>query len=425
MSTTSLDDAPAAAPAPVAPTAPTAPTAPADPAVTTFRGRTLEELLPQIRDQLGSEAIVVRQRDGLMGGIGGFFQQRFVEVDAKAGGARIDVYDEQPATPESFAVLLADAEDHADPIVTAAAFAPPVGASVPVDVPARAETEAPAFAPPPALEPVMPAFEAAPMPEPAASAPVAPPAPAATVPPAPAAPGVPTLPLAADLPDPSEALALALERTGFGGAFAVRLQEDAEAHELPFTAGDHRRAARRALARRIPTSLPHRAGSLTVAFVGAGTGATGCADALASTYVRAGRRAHAVATVEQARATLDHGAPDAVVALELPPLVADDPAALDAVARELATIELDELLVVLPAALDLAAGRALLDRLAPLAPTGIALALGDGIAARIGPAVELACTTRLPLVYVLESDPVRPRAIAPADAATLAEHLLP
>ena len=42
----------------------------------------------------------MRQRDGLVGGVGGFFQQRFVEVDARTGRARIDVYDEQtPETP--------------------------------------------------------------------------------------------------------------------------------------------------------------------------------------------------------------------------------------------------------------------------------------------------------------------------------------
>jgi flagellar biosynthesis GTPase FlhF len=68
----------------------------ADPELRTYRGRTLEELLPQIRDELGADAIVVRQRDGLMGGIGGFFQQRFVEVDARAGHPRVDVYDEPP-----------------------------------------------------------------------------------------------------------------------------------------------------------------------------------------------------------------------------------------------------------------------------------------------------------------------------------------
>ena len=150
MSTTSIDETqttphgtgPAAA-APLAVTAPVpalvdAPAAPTDPDVTTFRGRTLEELLPQIREQLGPDAVVVRQRDGLMGGIGGFFQQRFVEVAARAGHARIDVYDEPPPpTPDSFAALLADAESdgEADAIVTATT--PAVGDSQPLTLPAE------------------------------------------------------------------------------------------------------------------------------------------------------------------------------------------------------------------------------------------------------------------------------------------------
>src|SRR5919108_638007 len=49
----------------------------------TFRGRSLEEVLPQIRAELGPEAIVVRRREGLAGGVAGFFQRSFVEGDAR------------------------------------------------------------------------------------------------------------------------------------------------------------------------------------------------------------------------------------------------------------------------------------------------------------------------------------------------------
>ena len=49
----------------------------------TFRGRTLEELLPQIRAELGPDAIVLRRREGLAGGVGGFFQRSYVEVEAR------------------------------------------------------------------------------------------------------------------------------------------------------------------------------------------------------------------------------------------------------------------------------------------------------------------------------------------------------
>ena len=53
----------------------------------TYRGRTLDELLPQIREELGSDAIVLRRREGLAGGVGGFFQRPYVEVEARAAQA--------------------------------------------------------------------------------------------------------------------------------------------------------------------------------------------------------------------------------------------------------------------------------------------------------------------------------------------------
>ena len=55
--------------------------------VRTYRGRKLEELIPQIRAELGPDAIILRQREGLMGGVGGFFAQKCVEVDAQAAPA--------------------------------------------------------------------------------------------------------------------------------------------------------------------------------------------------------------------------------------------------------------------------------------------------------------------------------------------------
>lgn len=63
--------------------------------VRTYRGRTLEEILPQVREELGSDAVILREREGLVGGVGGFFAQRFIEVEARRGeGQSIDIYDE-------------------------------------------------------------------------------------------------------------------------------------------------------------------------------------------------------------------------------------------------------------------------------------------------------------------------------------------
>ncbi|MBS1869728.1 MAG: hypothetical protein JSS99_08695 [Actinobacteria bacterium] len=312
-------------------------TAPTAEAVQTFRGRTLEEVLPQIREALGPDAVVLRQRDGLMGGIGGFFQQRFVEVDATAGHARIDTYDEEP---ETFAALLAEAADAPLRVSTADRCTDPHSSGDPV-----AE----------------------------------------------------------------------LTQAGMSHAFAERLVADAEAHELPF-APDLRTAVRRALARRLPTALPHRAGGLAVAF--AGPGSTACADALASAYKRAGRDARAIASLDKARALLQRAdADEQVLAVDLPPIAAER-AEVDALAARVAQLELDELVVVMPGDLDLPTARALLDRLQPLSPTALALSL-DAQDADVGAAVELACTTRLPIAYVQDF-----QGISPADPATLAERVL-
>src|SRR3954470_16493934 len=58
--------------------------------VKTFRGRSLEEVLPQIRAELGPDAIVLRRREGVGGG-GLFQKKKYIEIDARAAHA-----DERP-----------------------------------------------------------------------------------------------------------------------------------------------------------------------------------------------------------------------------------------------------------------------------------------------------------------------------------------
>lgn len=70
-----------------------------------YRGRSVEELIPTIQAELGADAIVVRRRTGLTGGIGGFFQRPFVEIEARAGTPRIDLYDGHAAAPGPPAAL--------------------------------------------------------------------------------------------------------------------------------------------------------------------------------------------------------------------------------------------------------------------------------------------------------------------------------
>src|SRR4051794_37025116 len=52
--------------------------------IKTFRGLSLAEVEAKVRAELGDDAVVLRQREGLSGGVGGFFQRRLWEVDGMA-----------------------------------------------------------------------------------------------------------------------------------------------------------------------------------------------------------------------------------------------------------------------------------------------------------------------------------------------------
>src|SRR3954465_13076598 len=71
----------------------------------TFRGRSLAELLPRIRQELGPDAVITRQREGLQGGFAGFFQKQFVEVEAHRGGRVVAVYDDGLESPAIRALI--------------------------------------------------------------------------------------------------------------------------------------------------------------------------------------------------------------------------------------------------------------------------------------------------------------------------------
>ena len=64
-----------------------------------FRGRSVDELVPQIQRELGADAIIVRRREGLTGGVLGFFQRAYVEIEAMPGAPGVDVYDEEDSPP--------------------------------------------------------------------------------------------------------------------------------------------------------------------------------------------------------------------------------------------------------------------------------------------------------------------------------------
>jgi flagellar biosynthesis protein FlhF len=108
----------------------------------TYRGRSLEELVPRIRQELGDDAVIVSRRETSSGGVGGFFAKREIEVEVRPGemsapptpAAGPDI----PATPDvaaAFAAQLAQAHERqqARPVTSPEVDALPGATNVTVD----------------------------------------------------------------------------------------------------------------------------------------------------------------------------------------------------------------------------------------------------------------------------------------------------
>jgi flagellar biosynthesis protein FlhF len=442
--------------------------------VRVYRGATLEQLLPQIRAELGPDAVVLRQRDGLMGGIGGFFQRGFVEVEARAGSPRIDVYDdsgesafdEAPA-PELRVPAPAPEATVAEPApmpayVPTSSFAEELAAADGVveatwsrvadkrsAKKAPAAKRAPKAVPAKAAKAKVPAAKPAPLPTPASAAK------------RPAAPR-PRRTVAGPQPAKGEALrarahrdadriTAALVAQGLSESFAAEVVADASAHVLAFAPKlKLKDAVRRTIAQRILTPAPRTTGGRTIAFVGAGgAGKTRCVAGLAAAYAASSTmpvvcialastdggaelarvlEGHEVAVESfadgaRARTRVKTARREALVVLDTPSLATRDASGIAALATQLDPLALDEVQLALPATLSIQAARELLERLAPLQPTAIAITHADETD-QIAVAVELACTAGLPLAYVNDGLDL-PGALAPVDPGRLAEALLP
>jgi flagellar biosynthesis GTPase FlhF len=368
-----------------------------------YRGKSLDDVIPKIRAELGENAIVLRRRDGLVGGVGGFFQRPFVEVEAKPGSERLDVYDEQPEDmlPEEalpgmdFEELLEDLG--AEPVE----FEPDI---------------------PTALEPALPLE-----PEPQAA-------------PAPAAPvgdEVKRSDKAAQLVDE-------LRDAGLSRALAEDLVAEAAEHRAPFAGSSSLRTlTRRALAARIPVAAPVGGGGRIVAFAGAGgAGKSLCAERLAAAYgaasdlaaVYVGFRTDPASAAEtlaplgvtvasadstsEARAVVaEHGA-RALVVIDTPTAPKDE-SALATLAGQVKRIGGVEVHMALPATLSRKAAEELLGRLGAFKPARLALTHADETD-HLGPAVDLAIASGVPFSFVLDGP-----ALTPADPAKLAAGVLP
>jgi len=310
--------------------------------VRVYRGRKISDVLPTIRAELGPDAVILRHREGVGGGVGGFFAQRFVEVEAMPGAAHVSVFDDaaDDALEDLFRAPSAldeaapqdgtqpDAE--VDPAASGAAQAflerlAAAAGEAPAVEPSAAD---PGFVPTPAapsqravtgtptanasvsVNGMAPAARSAtvamsvPAPRPrvngaagvyaetaAASAAAVPaePVPAPT-----AVHGIAMAPVAApreariqstDREAASE-IAAELVAHGMGAEPAEALILEAASHGLPFVAGgDLREAVRRTLARRLAGLAAPPSGGSVVVFVGAGgSGKTRCVAGLAAAY---------------------------------------------------------------------------------------------------------------------------------------------
>jgi flagellar biosynthesis GTPase FlhF len=430
--------------------------------VKTYRGRTLEELLPQIREELGPDAIVLRRREGLAGGVGGFFQKHFVEVDARQAlpdetplEIRNDRATEEGLSTPGVQALVAQASPFADTLSRAqeilqeaAVEHAPAGLYGPQP---SASALGHASAPTPETSSDLRSPDRV-FPEPATDA-----RPAIDLPAAPdSLPSMPAVSDSAVAPAPSVAAtpapapAAAVEKRlvdgGLSASLAADLVGEAVTHGLPF-AGPRglKKLVRSALTRRLPVMADMGPDSRVVAFVG--TGGSGKSNAIAhiaTAYAAAGASVAVVALrsadggralaarleplgvsvlttdadVKSAKKRLDGSSP-LLTLIDTPAASPADAAGVAALAAQLKALGATEVHLALPATLSAQAGEELAAAMRPLGLTHLALTRADETT-RPGAVVELAIALRRPLSYRCAYD-----GAAPLDPGSLAQTLLP
>jgi hypothetical protein len=380
----------------------------------TYRGSSVDELLSRIKDELGDDAVVVRQRERLVGGVGSFFRKRFFEIDAMpaTGTASGSVHDGPEL--DTFAAELAAAE----------ARPPQLDAE-----PARDGDEATRAEADPDID-----LERA-----GASAPASPPIPGPS-PPAPSAPAPALRPAEADVVE------YALATRGVSPEFARELVAEAVTHGLAFLPRQRlARAVRETLARRLPVLPPRPEAGMSLAVVGGpGAGATSMVARLAGAYAgrsdlpvlvlalapldggatlraalaQAGLVPVVVETGAAARAAIE-GADPAVVLIDTPSIDPDRPGDVEALHAHLRAAEVDEVHVALAATLSVPAAAAATDGMAKLSPTGVVLTRVDE-SEFVGGLLEMTIRRRLPVAYMLGS-----QTFAAGDPRRLAGMVLP
>ncbi|MEA2459665.1 MAG: hypothetical protein QOC95_2637 [Thermoleophilaceae bacterium] len=418
----------------------------------TFRGRTLEEVLPLIKADLGPDAEIVRQREGLMGGVGGFFQRPCIEVDARPGEPeapapsrrRFDAYDDEPAMPERFAP---DPLDEADEPTTEGLTAPGIQEILRQAAPFADHLNAASLNPPqPDFEPLAQS-ELETVDEEVDAEPEREPEPRIRQPQLPQ----PQLKAGAGRPQIAAAIESQLVEAGIATARAAEMVAETVSHVLPFSSPRRlRRLARQALARRIPVAAPPAPGGRSLAFAGpGGSGKTLCTARVAAAYAAGsdlpvvclalrpadggaelkslleplGVGVTAVGSGEEARAYVAGALSHALVVVDTPAVSPGSAAEVAMLGDELRTLGVGEVHLTLPATYSAAVAAELAERLDPLGPTHVALTHMDETS-HVGGLVDFAIAAGRPLSYTSGGTEV-PGGLEPADANDLAALVLP
>ncbi len=410
-----------------------------------YRGASVEELIPRIQAELGGDAIVVHQNSGLTGGVGGFFQRPFVEIEARRGHPGVDLYDEPGAgavvPPARRAPVAPQATTAPEAIAPPEAMAPPVyghNGVVLSDAPAETTPEttlerAPRNGTHPSdpgqiddqFAAVLAETEVAAMPSEALSR--------------------HDDELDADSCEYIERRQLALAPSpsgrarrniesgllgvGFGEELVAELIEAAAAHALPLmpSRSGLARSVRTVLRQRIPSCPPLPTPGATIALVGpGGSGRTSCCAAILKAYREHSTLPAACATVVAAdsrdeysmllspdiREPMPLSAPylarslrrargEGLLLIDTPPASPADAGGIRALAALLGTLKPDRVIVALPATLGEVAAAQLLRALRPLHARAVAITHGDETD-QLGVAVQAACRFELAPEYLLD-----------------------
>jgi flagellar biosynthesis protein FlhF len=375
----------------------------------TYRGRSLEEVLPQIKAELGPNALVVAQRDASEGGMGGFFAKRMIEVDVQ-----------DPRAGSGFDATVGGGESHDERV---ARFTEQLEAALSGEKPPPAPAQRPAVSEQVDELPVVEedeGFEPAPL---AAG-------PAAYAPRRETQGSVPSVSARAtdaSLPADAHEAIDSLVASGLSHELAADIVDQAVNHLMPFAANnDVKPVVARALAQRIPVRPVGGSGGHVIGFVGpGGSGKTRCAAQLAAAYARGsslpvacvalraadggaelgrllaplGVPMHALEDPAEAAQRVAELRGSTLVVLDTPGVSPRAQATVRELAGDLRRLEPDEVHLTLPATYGSQAARELLEGLAPLRPDALALTHADETG-HIGTAIELAMRTGTPLSFV-------------------------